>query len=200
METGWSGPVRNYQCHAGPGKLGCGHTAIRAEQVEEYVVEDALRRAERVYRKRRPEYETQQSALTSLRTVRETMAQLAVSRFVHKELTDDEYTAARLEMLREIEAAELHIALFRSRTPKTGTSGLPKRWANLTHEEKRSALADMIAEITILPRTRMRGQIDYARVRINYRSHDDTAPRDEKARLQPARRPTILGATSGVDT
>jgi hypothetical protein len=162
--------VRRYVCPISPGRAGCGRVAIKAEPLEEIVVEVVMGRLDGPDLARAvsapkgspereiPDLENRQAELADL--------------FGASEITRAEWMRARkgiegrLSKARARRDAEAGVSVL---SPFRGSGVLRDAWPNLSTDQRRAILGAVIERVVIAP-AEMSGRFDAERISIEWRA------------------------------
>lgn len=159
---------RRYVCQADPGRTGCGRMSIKAEPLEEIVVEAVLTRLDS------PEFaaalaratqtnETVSTVAKALAKDQEQMEELA-QMWSGREISTAEWKAAREPIEARIRTAERRLASETGSIPVEGLAGhgsaLREQWSGLNLTRQHAIVTTIIDTITIHP-AKAQGSRDY---------------------------------------
>jgi site-specific DNA recombinase len=142
-----------FACLKVPARAGCGKTSIAEEPVEAVVVEAALRYLERLDLARFAAKADSGAERLVAAVAQEDakLADLARSRFDAQTISEAEFQAARLPILRRREELLGRLNARALRPPKIGTGSIRAAWAHWNLHERRRALEAVIAKVVVAP-------------------------------------------------
>lgn len=167
-----AGGQRRYHCAKGPGLSGCGKTAIKADDVEAYVVHAVLFRlddpkvaAAQARRPKEPDAQRWHEQLEADRTQR---AELAAA-YGRREITMGEWRAARAPIEQRITAAQKQLA----KTTKANTleqflgkgEELRAQWGSLDLSQQHAIVAQIVDHVVVGPGRPGYNRFDPSRLR-----------------------------------
>ncbi len=167
-----AGGQRRYHCAKGPGFSGCGRTAIKADDVERYVVEAVLHRIDdpkvAAAQARRPKEPDAQRWHDQLEADRAQLEQLAAE-WGRKEVTMAEWRAAKEPIQQRITAARKQL----DKTTRANTldeflgkgDQLRDQWASLDLSQQHTIVAQVLDHVVVGPGRPGYNRFDPSRLR-----------------------------------
>jgi site-specific DNA recombinase len=152
------GGVRAYQCVTGPGKSGCGRMSVKADPLEEFVVEAVL------YRLDSPELAAAMSGepgdpdaerwQAEIEQSRQQLEELAAM-YGRREIGLTEWQAARTPIERRVTDAKKQLGQLTRTTALAGQIGnsaeLRERWASLPLTRQQAIVAAVLDHLIVAP-------------------------------------------------
>jgi DNA invertase Pin-like site-specific DNA recombinase len=151
---------RYYVCRNVPTRGGCGRLGIQAPPVEQHVVGLMLSHEADAW----SDDDESETMTLILDADRQVLDEIALRRFVFRNITDREYEVTRTALLRRIHDTERRLALCERRERAT-----PQQWAALDHESRRSLLRDRLVSVEVRPGIQGRAYVDLTRVEVKFR-------------------------------
>ena len=147
-------------------KGGCGRLGIKAEPVEEFVVNSLLNTLSE--RRVNPRREAMDARLRKqLDEDRCALDRLAIRRYVQRDITHREHEAARGALLARIEVAELQYAAIKREAENRIID--QQRWATLNLGDQRDILRENVERLIVHPALRGRSRVDLERIELSFR-------------------------------
>jgi len=157
---------RYYVCRTMQSRGGCGRLGIKAEPVEEFVVNSLLNTLSE--RRVNPRREAMDARLRKqLDEDRCALDRLAIRRYVQRDITHREHEAARGALLARIEVAELQYAAIKREAENRIID--QQRWATLNLGDQRDILRENVERLIVHPALRGRSRVDLERIELSFR-------------------------------
>ena len=161
------GGVRAYQCAKGPGLSGCGRMSVKADPVEEFVVEAVLYRLDSpelaAAMSGQPGDPDQERWQTEIEQSRQQLDELAAM-YGRREIGLTEWQAARTPIERRVTDAKKQLGRLTRTTALDGQVGnateLRERWSNLPLTRQHAIVAAVLDHIVVAPARRGYNRFD----------------------------------------